>query len=67
MWIAAKIADHGGQRMGPVDIGVPVGSDDQQRAIGGRAYEMPQQPQRRCVRPMEIVEDQHHRRPLSGA
>ena len=55
--LAAEIAQHRGEGMRPVDIGVAVRHDDEDRSFRTKpAYQMPEQPEARRVGPVRVVE-----------
>ncbi len=59
--LPAEIAEGLGQRVGPVEVGVPVGGQDEHPQRGDRPQEVAEQEQRRLVGPVEVVEHQDHR------
>ena len=60
--LAAQVADQLVQRVAVGDLALAVGAEEQHPARRGRAHEMPQQLERRPVRPLQVVEHEHHRR-----
>ena len=60
--LAAERGQHVGQRMRPIELAFAVGRDDGELRRPGRAHDMAQQQQRGLVGPVEVVEDQQHRR-----
>ena len=62
-----EVAEHGRQRMGPVEIGVAVGGDDAQAGHRVGGHQMAQEEERTGIGPVDVVEDQQgrlHRRPV---
>jgi hypothetical protein len=54
------------ERMRVVGVGVAIGADDRQAAGSPITRKELQQPERRLVRPVQIVEHEHERRDLRG-
>ena len=64
--IAVQVGEHGGQRMRAVQVGAAVGGDDLHLGLVTEAQQVPQQEQRGFGRPVQVIEDQHHRRARGG-
>ncbi len=58
---ARDLAQHARQRMLASQLDVAVGADDQQAARGELPRGEAQQEQARLIRPVQVVEDHHHR------
>lgn len=66
----ALLTAQGGQDVGEgmlaVELGVAEGPEDDQSGNGGLHHDVPEQRERLHVRPVEIVEDEHHGRGLGS-
>ncbi len=56
-----------GQRVAPVEVGVPVGAHHQQARPQGPPRHRPQEPDGGVIGPVEVVEHEHDRRRLAEA
>ena len=64
--IALEVGQRVRQRAGAVQLGVSVAGHHEQAVLLGRAQQVRQEQERRLVRPVEVVEQQHDRRVAPG-
>ena len=64
--VAPQVGQELDQRVPGGDVHVPVGPQDEQRGLVLRAHNVPQELERRSIGPVEVVEDEQHRGPVTG-